>query len=106
MAKIPEDISNVQEQKWLRQLAGIIASTDFDSHNVTSLLCHLSSAISTGTALPPYLSPLELFPVARKLNDGLLDMKNAQDSAFVAFASLEVLSSMMNKNLTKLIRYG
>jgi hypothetical protein len=112
MAKIPEslgDIPTQQEQRWLRQLASAIEATDFNSHNITSLLCHLSAAVSTGTALPPYLSPPEPFPLARKLqklNDGLLNRRNAQDPAFCAFASLEVLSSMVNKNLTKLIRFA
>lgn len=112
MAKIPESLGNTfpeqQEQEWLRRLAAVIESTDFNSHIITSLLCHLSAAVSTGTALPPQLSPPEPFPLARKLrtlNDGLLDRKNAQDPAFAAFASLEVLSSMVSKNLAKLIRY-
>jgi hypothetical protein len=111
MAKIPEGLMGLpsqQEQKWLRLLATAIDSTDFHSHNITSLLCHLSAAVSTGTALPPYLSPPEPFPLARKLrtlNSGLLDRKNARDPAFSAFASLEVLSSVVNQNLTQLIRY-
>lgn len=111
MAKIPEgvkEMSGQQEQKWLRQLGSDIKSTDFNSHKITALLCHLSAAISTGTALPPYLSPPEPFPLAtklRKLNADLMDRKNVQDPAFSAFASLEVLSSSVNKNLANLIRY-
>jgi len=112
MAKIPESpgvtFSEQQEQEWLQRLAAVIESTDFNSHIVTSLLCHLSAAVSTGTALPPQLSPPYPFPLARKLrtlNNGLLDRENAQDPAFAAFASLEVLSSMVNKNLSKLLRY-
>ena len=110
MAKIPEgpkEPSSQNEQQWLRQLGSVIESTDFNSHHITSLLCHLSAAVSTGTALPPYLAPPEPFPLGRKLrklNTGLMDRKNAQDAAFLAFASLEVLSSMVNKNLDALIR--
>jgi len=55
MAKIPESLGNKfpepQEEEWLRRLAAVIESTDFNSHIITSLLCHLSSAVSTGTAL-------------------------------------------------------
>lgn len=111
MAKIPESLggsAQQQGQAWLRRLATVIESTDFNSHNVTSLLCHLSAAVSTGTALPPHLSPPEPFPLARKLrtlDDGILDKQNAQDPAFAAFASLEVLSSMINRNLARLVRY-
>jgi hypothetical protein len=111
MAQIPQGLDGLptqQGQRWLHHLSNVIESTDFNAQIVTSLLCHLSAAVSTGSALPPYLSPPEPFPLARKLrrlNDGLLDTKNAEDPAFSAFASLEVLSSMVNKNLAKLIRY-
>jgi hypothetical protein len=110
MAKIPEGLGGIssQQKKWLRRLTSVIESTDFNSHHITSLLWHLSAAVSTGTALPPYLSPPEPFPLARKLrtlNDGLLDRGNAEGLAFSTFVSLEVLSSLVNKNLAKLIRY-
>ncbi|PMD45983.1 hypothetical protein L207DRAFT_576866 [Hyaloscypha variabilis F] len=88
-------------------IAKILEGLDFNSHIITSLLCHLSAAVSTGTALPPQLSPPEPFPFARKLrthNNGILDRKNSQDPAFAAFASLEVLSSLVNKDLAKLIK--
>ncbi|KAN0106719.1 hypothetical protein V8E51_009595 [Hyaloscypha variabilis] len=110
MAQIPESLGDnfpePQEQEWLRRLAAVIKSTDFNSHIITSLLCHLSAVVSTGTALPPQLSPPEPFPLARKLhthNNGILDRKNAPNPAFAAFASLEVLSSLVNKDLAKLI---
>jgi hypothetical protein len=110
MAKIPEGLKGITGQpegEWLRQLSSVIESTNFNSHHITSLLCHLSAAVSTGTALPPYLSPPEPFPLGRKLrtlNSALMERKNVQDPAFSAFASLEVLSSMVNKNLAELIR--
>jgi hypothetical protein len=111
MAKIPEsldDSAQQQEQEWLRRLAALIELTAFNSHSVTSLLCHLSAAVSTGTALLPHLSPPSPFPLARKLrtlNDGIFEKGNVQDPTFAAFASLEVLSSMVNNNLAKLVRY-
>lgn len=113
MSKIPESLDDhlneKQNQEWLGRLRNVIESTNFNSHVVTSLLCQLSAAVSTGTALPPHLSPPEPFPLARKLrtfNDGLLGTKNAEDPAFAAFAALEVLSSMANKNLANIVKYG
>lgn len=97
-----------KEDGWIRQLSKAVKSTDFDSHAVTSVLCHLSAAVSNGLKLPPYLSPRGKFPLARKvkqLNDSLLHVTNSDDPAFAEFAYLEVLSSLMDSNLTKLIRY-
>jgi hypothetical protein len=37
---------------------------------------------------------------------GLLDVENDEDPAYSAFATLEVLSSLVNSTLEKLIRYG
>jgi hypothetical protein len=97
------------EEKWLRSLARVIDSTDFNGHKITSLLCHLSGAVTNGSALPPYLSPAEPFPLAnelRRLGEDLLDMKYANDPAFLAFASMEVISSIVNSRLQNIVRYG
>lgn len=106
-----DELSTRTEEKWLRRLANVIKSTDFNAHITTSVLCHLSAAVSNASALPPYLSPPEPFPVAQKprklshAGDGLLDTKNAEDSTYSALASLEVLSSAMNSSLARLIWY-
>jgi hypothetical protein len=105
------ELTKQTEERCLRRLASVIKSTDFNAHIATSVLCHLSAAASNGSALPPYLSPPEHFPLARKLRklshagDGLLDMRNAEDSTYSAFALLEVLSSTMNSSLARLITY-
>jgi hypothetical protein len=83
----------------------------FQHSHYTSALHHLSAGISNGSALPLYLSPPEPFPLARKLRkfshagDGLLDMKNAEDSTYSAFTAPEEPNSTMNSSLTRLIRY-
>jgi Aromatic acid exporter family member 2 len=105
------ELSTQTEERWLRRLANVIKSADFNAHITTSVLCHLSAAVSNGSALPLYLSPPEPFPLAWKLRklshagDGLLDMKNTEDSTYSAFASLEVSSSTMNSSLARLIQY-
>jgi len=99
-------LSTQKEERWLLHLTRVIESTDFNAHVVTSLICHLSGAVSNRLPLPPYLSspaPFLLARKLRKLNDGLLDMKNAEGLAFFAFASLKVLNSMVNSSLKNLI---
>ncbi|OCL06925.1 hypothetical protein AOQ84DRAFT_67920 [Glonium stellatum] len=96
------------KRRWLRHLAHIIRQTDFDSHAIASLLCHVSIASLNRSALPPYLSSPGPFPLARrlrKLDRALLDVANMGDPIFVTFAPLEVLTSMVNSSLENLLKY-
>lgn len=96
--------------QWMRRLADIaLKSADFNSHRITSLLCHLSAAIANGQPLPPYLSMPDLFPLARQLqriDHELLSIRHIEDPAFSAFVSLEVLRSVVSVNLQGLLEYG
>lgn len=92
--------------KWLHQVARIAAASDFDSHLTTSLLCHLAGAVSNDSALPPNLSPPELFPRVqrlRRMNANLMRMENIQDPAFSAFACMDVAASVMSARLKTLV---
>ncbi|EHY56249.1 uncharacterized protein HMPREF1120_04338 [Exophiala dermatitidis NIH/UT8656] len=94
-----------RELEWLPKLSQAIESTSFNSQTTTSLLCHFSAAVANELALPPYLSPPASFGIARevrKLNLGLLDVSNADNPFFSAFASLEVLNALMSASLTRL----
>ncbi|KAL9611890.1 MAG: hypothetical protein Q9167_003504 [Letrouitia subvulpina] len=95
------------EEKWVRQLARATNSSEFDSHMTTSLLCHLAGAISSSSALPPYLAPPEHFPLARKLrniNTHAMHIENIQDPTFSAFACMEVATSLVNSRLKHLVK--
>jgi hypothetical protein len=96
-----------EEEPWLRQLARLTKSTDFNSQAVTSIIYHLSAAVTNGVSLPPHLSPPQLFPLARQLraaNANMFHIRNMEDPAFSAFASMEVLSSMVSTSLKSLVK--
>ncbi|KAJ5667774.1 uncharacterized protein N7477_006344 [Penicillium maclennaniae] len=99
--------SEKREDHWMARMAEIaLKSTDFNSHHVTSLLCHISASIANAQPLPPYLSTGESFPLARQLqriDEGLLSIKHIEDPAFSAFASLEVLRSVVSFSLQDLL---
>ncbi|KAJ5110458.1 hypothetical protein N7532_000993 [Penicillium argentinense] len=94
-------------EQWMARLAEIaLKSADFNSHRITSLLCHLSAAIMNSQPLPPYLSTPDSFPLARqmqKIDDELLSIRHIEDPAFSAFVSLEVLRSVVSFSLQDLI---
>lgn len=98
-----------KEDRWRRNLAQAITSTSFNSHITTSLLCHLSAAVTNGLALPPYLSPPASFALARELeafDPGLMDNQNVNEPSFSAFASLEMLNATVSESLRKIVRYA
>lgn len=97
-----------EAKDWTSGLAvAALESTDFQSHSTTSLFCHLGSAMVNAQPLPPFLSVSEPFPLARQLQRleiKLLNINNAQDPAFIAFISLEVLRTTLNFELKKILR--
>lgn len=94
---------------WVLRLAEIaLESKDFRSHNTTSLLCHLSSALTNAQPLPPYLSTGHSFPLARqmqRIDNELLSIRHVEDPTFSAFVTLEVLRSVVSFGLRDLLRY-
>lgn len=108
-SQIQISLGNDEEVPWIRHLARLTKSTDFNAQAVTSVLCHLSAAVTNGVSLPPHLSPPQPFPLARQLraaNSNLFHIRNMQDPAFSAFTSMEVLSSMVSSSLKNLVKYG
>ncbi|KAL4762085.1 uncharacterized protein BDW70DRAFT_32679 [Aspergillus foveolatus] len=93
--------------KWSSRLATIaLQSADFKSHATTSLLCHLGSAVINAQPLPPYLSTGATFPLARsarQTDKDLMSIRHIRDPAFSAFATLEVLRSVVGAGLGELL---
>lgn len=99
--------SEKKEDAWMVQMASIaLKSADFNSHRITSLLCHISASISNTQPLPPYLETPPSFPLARqmqRIDGGLLSIKHIEDPAFSAFVALEVLRSAVSFGLKDLL---
>ncbi|PWY75463.1 MFS transporter [Aspergillus heteromorphus CBS 117.55] len=94
------DPDDKQNDRWISNLASIaLHSSDFKSHKISSLLCHLSASMMNAQPLPPYLAPVDSFPLAREMQriDGeLLNIRHVEDPAFSAFVCLEVLRSVVS----------
>ncbi|KAL4747827.1 hypothetical protein BDW72DRAFT_7513 [Aspergillus terricola var. indicus] len=108
LSSIPGNISKDKfANKWSFRLATIaLQSADFKSHATTSLLCHLGSAVLNAQPLPPYLSTGASFPLARsvrQMDKDLMSIRHIRDPAFSAFASLEVLRSVVGVGLGDLL---
>ncbi|KAK2745140.1 hypothetical protein FQN57_004047 [Myotisia sp. PD_48] len=95
----------LEEERWVDTLAEAAGSPGIQSHVVSSVLYHLSAAVSNSLSLPPYLAPPHPFSLARNLrrmNEDLLNVRNMEHPSFTAFIAIEVLSSMVSSNLKNL----
>lgn len=94
------------EMRWAHKLTEAASSPAFDSHKMTSVLCHLAGSISNSTALPPYVSAPEPFPLLRKLREvdaEAMRIENVQDLTFAAFACMETITALANSRLIALV---
>ncbi|OJD12842.1 hypothetical protein AJ78_06622 [Emergomyces pasteurianus Ep9510] len=101
-----EEENQEDRKMWIHTLARAADTSDFHSQIATSVLCHLSAAVTNGLSLPPYLSPPHPFPLARRLrrmNASSMDISNMEDPSFAAFVSIEVMSSMVSSSLKNLV---
>ncbi|KAM5501380.1 hypothetical protein McanMca71_000111 [Microsporum canis] len=95
-------------ERWIQNLAKAANSPEFRSGVITSVLYHLSAAVTNCLCLPPYLAPPHPFPLARRLrniNEDLLKFKNVENPSFAAIIAIEVLSSMVSSNLKILMSF-
>lgn len=98
--------TSAKQDRWIRQLARATDSAEFNAHTNTSILCQLAGAIASNTALSPHLSPSKNFLLAQKLreiNVHAMQINNIQYPEFLAFATMEVVASLINKRLRDLI---
>ncbi|EFQ98445.1 hypothetical protein MGYG_01473 [Nannizzia gypsea CBS 118893] len=96
----------VEGERWIQNLAEAANSPEFRSGVITSVLYHLSAAVTNSLCLPPYLAPPHPFPLARRLryiNEDLLRFRNVENPSFAAIIAIEVLSSMVSSNLKTLM---
>lgn len=98
-----------KEDDWVPQLRIAAAeSAEFRSHSLTSLFCHLSSAMTHQQSLPPFLSvpaPFPLFRELQRLEYNTSSIEPSQFHVFRAFISLEVLRTMLHFELESLLEY-
>lgn len=88
--------------KDFHKLVGQVSTT---SHDITSILSLLSSSISNGQPLPPYLKMPDPFVLTRKLEalDGdILSIRHIAEPGYAAFAVMEIASRSITADLHKL----
>jgi len=90
---------------WMNDFNKLVGQVSTTSHDITSILSLLSSSISSGQPLPPYLKVPNPFALTRKLEalDGdILSVRHIAEPGYAAFAVMEIASRSITADLHKL----
>ena len=91
---------------WLQDFARLIGKIDATSQDITSILSLLSSSVTNGNPLPPYLKPPPSYKLSQKLEEldaDILSVSHIAEPGYSAFAVMQIASSLVSDELGKLI---
>ncbi|KAF1957761.1 hypothetical protein CC80DRAFT_442674 [Byssothecium circinans] len=105
-ATIGDDVDPSSAQ-WFRDFRRVVTSSNITSHEITSLLSLLSSSITNGQPLPPYLAKPHSFELTKRLeavDRDILSFKHVAEPCYAAFAVLQISTRCINMDIEKLLR--
>ena len=106
-AGIDQDDDNSSAQ-WYRDFRRIITSVNITSHEITSLLALLSSSITNGQPLPPYMATPEAYRLSVKMeavDRDILSLRHIAEPGYAAFAVMQISTRCISMDIEKLMVY-
>ena len=91
---------------WLQDFARLVGKLRTTTQDITSLLALLSSAVTNGNPLPPYLKAPPSYNISQRLEDldpDILSVSHIAEPGYSAFAVMQIASSLITDDLGKLI---
>jgi hypothetical protein len=91
---------------WAKDFKEVMSTLELTSHGVTSLLAILSSAITSGRPVPPYLrvpDPYHLGEALEGVDTDVLNTKHVCEPGYAAFAVMQLSTTMLAEDLAKLL---
>lgn len=99
-------MASLDKASWLQDFAALLGKLDATSQDITSLLALLSSSVTRGNPLPPYLKPPPPYKLSQRLeelNPDILSISHIAEPGYSAFAVMQIASSLITYDLGKLI---
>ncbi|KAF2031165.1 hypothetical protein EK21DRAFT_99917 [Setomelanomma holmii] len=93
--------------QWFADFRRITAHTNITSHEITSLLSLLSSAITSGQPLPPYLKSPEGYQLSKQLeavDHDILSLRHIAEPGYAAFAVMAISTRCIHMDLERLLK--
>jgi hypothetical protein len=93
---------------WSNDFRRLVTDAHTTSNQITSILSLLSSCLSNGQALPPYLEMPQPFAFVRRLESidkNILSVRHIGEPEYSAFAVLQICGGSVTADLEKLVKY-
>ncbi|OCK80397.1 MFS transporter [Lepidopterella palustris CBS 459.81] len=94
------------ENEWFEDFRRLMSSISVRSHEITSLLCLLSSSVANGQPLPPYLTAPKAYQLSAKmeaLDKDILSIRHIAEPGYAAFAVIQISTRCIIVDLEKLL---
>lgn len=94
------------DDRWLNDLSRLIGPVNVTEERLTSVLCQLSAAVSTGRPLPSRTELPKAYHLSdklRQLDPEILRVKHMQEVGYSAYAVMEIISNMITHNANILV---
>lgn len=94
--------------QWSNDFRKLIISVNSTSHHITSTLALLSSSLSNGQSLPPYLEmpkPFHLVKQLESIDQDLLSLRHINEPEYSAFAVIQICAQTVNQDVAKLTKF-
>lgn len=98
-----DDNSSAQ---WFQDFKRIVSSADITSHEITSILALLSSSITSGQPLPPYLVAPQSYRLSLKMeavDRDILSIRHIAEPGYAAFAVMQISTRCIHMDIQKLL---
>ncbi|KAH6642029.1 hypothetical protein C7974DRAFT_468480 [Boeremia exigua] len=93
--------------QWFTDFRRVTADANVTSHEITTLLSLLSSAIQNGQPLPPYLKAPQNYHLSRQLqavDADILSLRHIAEPGYAAFAVMAISTQCISMDIEKLLK--
>ncbi|KAL9096819.1 MAG: hypothetical protein Q9165_000783 [Trypethelium subeluteriae] len=100
------DMKAEDETQWIQDFRQLLKSASLTSYENTSLLSLLSSSITTGQPLPPYLKTAAPYALTEKLEGmdrDILSIRHLAEPGYAAFAMMQITTRCVVADIGKLL---
>ncbi|OAL46435.1 hypothetical protein IQ07DRAFT_517996 [Pyrenochaeta sp. DS3sAY3a] len=100
------DLNTHASAHWQTSFRRVVSDAKVTSHEITSLLALLSSAIRSGQPLPPYLKAPPGYQLSRSLeavDAGILGLRHVAEPGYAAFAVMAISRRCIHMDVEKLL---
>lgn len=102
-----QDKPAAEHTVWSNDFRRLVTDSHHTSNQITSVLSLLSSCLSNGQALPPYLELPQPYAFVRRIeaiDKNILSVRHIVEPEYSAFAVLQICGGCVTADIEKLVK--